>query len=243
MSFFQKYSNYYDIIYQDKNYDKEVEFLQEVFKKYSLIEIKDILSLGCGTASNEIILAKKGFRIFGIDKSETMLKIAEEKTKGLSIEFKMADIRDFKINKKFDLAMAMFNVIGYQTENSAMEKTLRNVSDSLKKNGLFVFDCWYGPAVLKDRPFDKTKKIREVIRVTKQKLDIENSVIDINFEIIKKGIKLFQENHRIRFWSLPELKYFLSRSGFELLKAYNFLDLESEISENNWNIFIIAKKI
>lgn len=243
MEVFKKYSNYYDNFYKDKDYNKEVEFLQEVIKRYSSIKVEDILSLGCGTVSHEVILAKNGFRITGIDKSETMLKIAQEKAKGLPIEVKLADNRNFRTDKKFDLAMAMFNVIGYQTKNIDMEKTLQNVSNSLKKNGLFVFDCWHRSAVLKDRPLDKTKKIGEITRVTRQKLDIQNNTIDINFEIIDKGNKVLEENHKMRFWLLPELEHFLSKTGFKLLKACNFLDLESEVSEDIWNIFIIAEKI
>ena len=99
MEVFKKYSNYYDNFYKDKDYNKEVKFLREVIKKYSSIKVEDILSLGCGTASHEVVLAKNGFRITGTDKSETMLKIAQEKVKGLPIEVKLADIRNFKTDQ------------------------------------------------------------------------------------------------------------------------------------------------
>lgn len=249
MIIFQKYADYYDLLYQDKDYKKECDFLLSVIKKYSPIEVRSILSLGCGTANHDIILAKKDFKITGIDRSEKMIKIAKEKAKkeNLDIEFKIADITDFKINKKFDFAMAMFNVAGYLTENMQMEKMLKNTNQVLKSGALFVFDCWYGPAVLKNRPVNKKRKIgSELVRRTTQKLDIEKSIIDINFEIFKKGNgdfkKITSENHKIRFWYLPELTYFLDKNGFELIKVCNFLDLNSKISEDNWNIFVIARK-
>ena len=250
---FEKYSDYYDAFYQNKDYKKEVMFLEMVMKKYSRRKVKDVLSLGCGTANHDIILAKKGFKIFGIDKSKAMLKIAGNRAKksNLDIKFKHGDVRNFKVNKKFDFAMAMFNVIGYQIENQDIEKTLKSIYKTLKKDSLFVFDCWYGPAVLKGRPFDKIKKIRkgskEIVRATKQKLDIEKSIIDINFEVSEKINKsnakiVVQENHKMRFWYLQELKYFLRKNGFALTKVCNFLDLNSKISEKNWDIFVIARK-
>jgi len=242
MKNFEEYSNYYDNFYKDKDYDKEVEFLEVVIKKYSSIEVEDILSLGCGTATHDALLAKKGFKITGIDKSEEMLEIAKEKTRNLPIELKLSDVSNFYLDKKFDFAMAMFNVVGYQIENNSMEGMLKSTSNSLKEGGLFVFDCWYGPAVLKDRPFDKDKEIEGVIRKTKQKLDIENNLLNINFQVFK-GEKILEEDHKMRFWTLPELKYFLKKGGFELVKACKFLDLDSEVSEDNWNIFIIAKKL
>lgn len=239
MENFKKYSNYYDLLYKDKDYAREVKFLEKVIKEYSFLPVKDILSLGCGTANHEVILAQKGYNITGLDKSEEMIELAKKKTS--AIEFKVADVKDFKIDKKFDLAMAMFNVIGYQIEG--INKVLTNVSDCLKDKGLFIFDCWYAPAVLKNRPFDKVKKIGEITRVTKQKLDVENKILNINFEIIEKGKSILKEEHRMRFWFLPELKDLLEESGFQLIKSCNFLDLDSEVSEDNWNIFIIAKKI
>lgn len=253
MKVFQKYADYYDKIYKEKDYKKETEFLKKIIKKYSSLKVRDILSLGCGTASHDLILTKDNFKITGVDRSKKMIQIAKEKTKkeNLDIEFKIADITNFKIEKKFDFAMAMFNIMGYMTENKAVEKMLRNVRRALKKNALFVFDCWYGPAVLKSRPEDRIKVVgkngKKIIRKTRQKLDIEKSIIDITFEILEKkdsGWKeITRENHRMRFWYLPELEYFLNKNGFTLIKTCNFLRLNSSISENNWNIFVIAQKL
>lgn len=240
------YSGYYDKIYEKKDYKTESDFLTQVIKEYSPVAVKNILSLGCGTASHDIILAKKGFTITGIDRSKEMIAIAKKKAKdsGVNIIFKVSDATKFQLNKKFNFAMAMFNIAGYMTENDKMEKMLINVLRSLKKNGLFVFDCWYGPAVLKSRPENKEKKISEkLIRKTTQKLDIEKSIIDINFELSENGKTIVKENHKMRFWFFQELEYFLNKNGFKLLKICNFLDLNSKISEDNWNIFVIAKKI
>jgi len=243
MTNFKEYSNYYDSFYKDKNYQKEIGFLEDIIKRYSSIEVESILSLGCGTAAHDALLAKKGFRITGIDKSEEMLKIAKEKTRNLPVEFRLCDISNFYLDEKFDFAIAMFNVVGYQTENSSMEGMLKSTACCLKEGGLFVFDCWYLPAVLKERPFDKEKEMDGVVRKTKQTLNIENNFLNINFQVFKEGEKIVDEDHGMRFWTLPELKYFLKKSGFELVRACKFLDLDSDVSENNWDMFIIAKKI
>lgn len=240
------YSNYYDKIYEKKDYKTESDFLIQIIKKYSPIKVKNILSLGCGTASHDTILAKRGFSITGIDGSKEMIAIAKKKAKdsGVNMIFKVSDVAKFQLNRKFDFAMAMFNIVGYMTENDKMEKMMKNVSKSLKRNALFVFDCWYGPSVLKSRPENKEKKISKgLIRKTTQKLDIEKSVIDINFEILENGVLKTKENHKMRFWYLPELHYFLEKNGFKLVRVCNFLALKSEISEDNWNIFVIAKKV
>ncbi|MSU54341.1 MAG: class I SAM-dependent methyltransferase [Candidatus Staskawiczbacteria bacterium] len=248
MAVFQKYADYYDEIYLQKDYKKEVAFLTGVIKKYSPIKVKSILSLGCGTASHDIVLAKKGFDVLGIDGSSKMIEIAKQKTKAenVKIDFKVADVSNFKTAKKFDFAMAMFNIAGYMIENNAMENMLKNVSKSLKKGSLLVFDAWYGPAVLKDRPQDREKKFakdgKEITRLTTQTIDTQKSIIDITFTIKEGTKKVAQENHPMRFWYLKEMEYFLNKNGFKMVKMCNFMDLKSTVSENKWDIFVIAEK-
>lgn len=251
---FKKYSEYYDSIYAEKNYKKESDFVLKIIKRYSPIVVKKILSLGCGTAAHDILLAKKKYDIVGVDRSKEMLDIARRKINKIklkNIRLIHQDIRNFTTKDKFDFAMAMFNIIGYQTQDVDMIKTLRNTAKFLKKNALFVFDCWYLPAVLKDRPVNRVKKIKKngqlIIRETAQSLNLKKNIISINFKIktVKnnKIITETTENHPMRFWDLPELEGFLKNNGFSLIKTCQFLNLRKKISDNNWNIFVIAKKI
>lgn len=251
---FQKYSIYYDPIYKNKDYEAETEFINKVIEKYSKGRVKSILSLGCGTCSHDILLAKKGYSITGIDISTEMLKIAKDKIKkaGLLDQIKLykKDIRSFLLPSVYDFAMAMFNVVGYQTESGDAEKMLNNVNKALKKGALLVFDCWYLPAVLKDRPTNRVKKIklggREIVRTTHSKLDIARKMIEVKFNVkeMKKGeiVNETEEVHNMRFWTLPELEYLLESAGFKLVKACNFLDLDTDVSEDKWDIFVIARK-
>lgn len=245
---FKNSAEFYDALYEGKDYNKEVDFVEKAIKKFSPHKVKTILSLGCGTASHDILMAQHGYSILGIDGSKEMIDFAKKKAKkaDIAIDFKVADITKFKSSKKFDFTMAMFNIMGYMAENRDMDNVLKNVSGSLKKNGVFVFDCWYGPAVLKDRPYNRNREFtvggEKFTRETTQKLDIEKSTIDIMFNFVKGGKSFAKETHKLRFWFLNELEYFLEKNGLKLVKTCNFMDLNSNISEESWNIFVIAKK-
>ena len=104
-------------------------------------------------------MAKRGYDVSGIDRSEDMLKIAQEKAteEKLSINFKQEDIRTFNFNQKFDAVVAMFAVMGYQTTNEDVEATIRSVRKHLEPGGLFIFDVWFGPAVINERPSERVK--------------------------------------------------------------------------------------
>ena len=250
---YKKYSQYYDMFYTDKNYKAEAEFIIRHLKRFSRKSLS-LLSLGCGTCTYELLMAKKGYKIAGIDISLGMLNMAAKKIKKAHLESKISiyhkDVRNFTFGEKFDSAFSMFNVVGYQTKNEEFEAMLKNVSDSLNPGGVFMFDCWHMPAVLKDKPVDKVKEVVDgksrILRLTKSKLNAEENVIEINFKVLELKNKrlLFEteETHYVRFWSIPELTYFLDKAGFSTLEVCNFMDEKTKVSDNNWNIFVVARK-
>lgn len=254
MSVFQTYSQFYDSLYQNKDYLTEVKFIHAVIKKFSPINVKNVLSLGCGTCNHDIHMAKKGYKITGIDQSVTMLSRAQQKieSEGLSskISLHQGDVRHFSMKDKFDFAMAMFNVIGYQITNDDINATLKNVSSKLRPGGLFLFDCWYAPGVLADPPTDRVKEIKKsktrIIRLTQSNLQHEKNVVKILFHVFSLvGKKLTSESvetHHMRYWTLPEISNLLETNNLRLIKACPFLKLDQEISPSEWDIFIVAQK-
>ena len=57
---FNKIARYYDLIYKDKNYDDEVNYIDNLLEKYLKSE-KKILELGCGTGKHALLFKKKGY--------------------------------------------------------------------------------------------------------------------------------------------------------------------------------------
>ncbi len=211
---FEGYSNYYDLLYKDKDYRKESDFILKVLARFSKFWARDLLSLGSGTGTYELMLRNDFRKIIGVDMSSEMVKIANDKsakTGAINVEFKLGDVRTFRTDPRFDTVMAMFNIAGYQTTNADFEKFIKTASVHLKKGGLFLFDAWYQPAVLKDRPTDRVKEIRidkhrSIIRKTRQKLDVERGLLNINFKVTElldgKAVRTTKELNEIGFLRL-----------------------------------------
>ena len=72
MGIFELYSDYYNLLYREKNYQHGAAYVNAFIKEH-LPESKTILELGCGTGSHAIQLAGLGYWISGIDKSKSML--------------------------------------------------------------------------------------------------------------------------------------------------------------------------
>ena len=191
MKVFDLYSKYYDMLYYDKDYSKEVDYIVSLIQK-NLPGTKTILDLGCGSGKHTILLAKKGYKIHGIDQSDTMLKEAKERlmnTPGMSanVSFSKGDIRTLEFDEEYDVITALFHVISYLNTNNDLKATFKTVHSLLKNDGIFIFDLWYGPCVLTERPKVTTKEAEneevKIVRVCNPVMHSEKNQVDVNYQI------------------------------------------------------------
>jgi SAM-dependent methyltransferase len=252
MEVFKDYADFYDSLYEDKNYQAECNFVKHIFKTYSEKKVNSILELGCGTGSHAFLFTDMGYAVTGVDISENMLEIARKKAADNKkhIKFVQQDIRHLKLPQKFDAAVAMFAVMGYQTTNQEFEDTLTSVHRHLSSGGLFIFDVWFGPAVLMQKPADRVKIIeqgdKKTIRYAHPVLDIVNHTVEVNYTVLEiarnKVLKETEESHLMRFFFYQELKYFLEKNGFKVLKMMPFMKINGILSEDNWDMTVVARR-
>lgn len=244
-SFKEGYANYYDLIYKDKDYEKEVDFLEEIF---GTNKPRNILEVGCGTGNYTRILLERGYDVVGMDVSQDMLKIARSKCKCKLIN---GDVRYFSLNEKFDACIAMFTVMGYILEDSDIIKALKNVYRHLKIGGIFVFDVWNGLAVMRFLPEQRIKKVEndeiKIVRYAVPNLRAFDHICEVYYTlfVLDKKNNIFNEiceKHVIRFYFPQEIKHYLEDTGFEVLKICPFMDLNGKVDENVWNIAVVARK-
>ena len=252
MVFGSEYAASYDYLYHDKDYEKECDFIEGIFSKKNH-RVSSILDLGCGTGGHAILLAKRGYNVTGIDRSEQMLNLARKKSKseGLEIDFIEKDIIDLDLGKCFDAVISMFAVMSYQIRNNEVAKVCGNAFKHLNENGIFVFDCWNGMAVITERPTNRLKEVKinkdeGIIRFTNPICDIQNQTVDVRFKVWntrgKSILNQTDESHKMRFFFPQEIKYFLQVAGFKEIETCPFLYPDRPVSENDWNMALIAEK-
>ena len=242
---FKNYAKYYDFIYQDKDYGREFNFIEEIFKTTK--KPKSILEIGCGTGNYTKILLERGYKVTAIDISGEMLEIAREKC---STKFLEGDIRTIKINDKFDCCLAMFAVMGYITKNRDIIKALINIRKHLKPNGVFIFDVWNGLTVMRILPEQRIKKVEndevKIIRYTIPNLIAFEHICEVNYNLLilnkkKNTYHEINEKHMMRYYFPQEIIYYLEESGFEVINICPFLNLKGKVDENIWNMCVVAK--
>jgi len=252
ISFQKKYAEYYDILYKDKDYNQEVDFLEEVFRRYLKRKPRTILDLACGTGGHALILAERGYKVSGLDISNGMLERAKEKAKErkLEISFYKAPMQKFSLNQKFDVIISMFSAINYLREYKDLKSFFRNVYKHLKSNGLLIFDVWNAFSVLDHYDPYREKKVKkgkiEIKRIAKTRIDQIEQLCWVDYHCLvyksHKKVDEFDDHHHLKFFFVSELKSYLEDAGFEILAIGPFLNINKPITKRDWDITFVAKK-
>jgi len=253
MNVFGKYAQYYDLLYRDKDYYGEVRFIDRMIQKYAP-SAKHLLELGCGTGIHAEQLAAARYTVHGIDLSDEMLKSAEDRLQHLPKEvakrlsFQCGDIRRFHHSGRFDAVISLFHVMSYQTQNSDLLAVFNTAKQHLKPKGIFIFDCWYGPAVLSDPPVVRVKRLEderiEITRIAEPEMYPNENRVDVHYQVFIKDkssgkVEILEETHKMRYLFAPEIEQMLALSGLSLINYEEWLS-GNELDFSTWNGCFIA---
>lgn len=225
---YRRFAAYYDFIYHDLvDYEGDVDFLEAVFRRGTRSPPRAILDLGCGTGNHALPLAARGYDVTGIDASPDQLAVARRKAREahLAARFVRDDMRSFRLARTVDAAVCMFGAFGYLRSAADLALFLRSVRQHLRPHGLFVFEFWHTPAVQPQQGwFQKAGPEYELIRLSESRFDKRSHVLSLEFRFFvfrsRKLLDRFDEMHRVRTYTIPEMRALLRRGGFELLHAY-----------------------
>lgn len=253
MEVFKDYAYYYNMFYGDKDYAGEAMTVKGLIDRYrGNKEITTLLDMGCGTGRHDFELAKLGYQMTGIDLSEAMIAVAKSTSDGgCALVFEVADIRSYKPSRKYDAVISLFHVMSYQNTNDDVLNTFLSARRMLSEGGYFLFDVWYGPGVLSDKPNVRVKEIEDdknrLIRIARPIMHDRNNLVDVNYEVLiinkeTNKVQTFNEVHKMRYFFRPELEVFLAEANFKLIDNIDCQTL-GETDYNSWTSYFIAKAI
>ena len=136
---FENYAKSYDSECYVQGTVGEVDFIE---RELGFDKLKHILDIGCGTGRHAIELAKRGYKVTGVDLSISQLQRAKEKAgdANVQIEFIQRDARELEFENKFDMAIMLCEGGFSLMETDEMNfKILQNAAKALKENGKFIF--------------------------------------------------------------------------------------------------------
>lgn len=254
MSVFGKYSQYYDLLYKDKDYAAETNYIGSLIQKFHPATTS-LIELGCGSGAHAEFLAKQGYSVHGVDLSEDMLTAAEQRRSELPAElanklnFAQGDIRNVNLNRKVDCVLSLFHVISYLPTTPDLQAAFQTARAHLDSGGLFIFDIWYAPAVLTDRPVVRVKRMEnpeiQVTRIAEPVWHPNESWVDVNYSVFIRDrssdtVEELEETHRMHYLTMGEIEMLSSQANFSIEHRAEWLTDEAP-SENSWGVCFVLK--
>ena len=217
------FDKYYDLIFSQKKYKKEVLY---ILKNARTTRPKKILDVGCGTGTHsDLIYGVRKTKIIALDTNKSAIKIAKKKNKNIYFSNKKLKL----INENnFDLIISMFNVVNYFKDMKQLIIFFKDIKQKLSKKSIFIFDAWNGSftfnntivrekRIIESKDFILKNYIKSIKKDSSRKIHL-NYAINI---LLFKNNKKISINHKLTqyLWTPKEIMYALITAGFKSIRV------------------------
>ncbi len=226
------YAAAYDLLYEDKDYAAEADYVLNRLTAVSTRPIRSVLDLGAGTGRHAAALAARGLSIHGVDRSAEMLAKARTRCRSLDVHFTQADVRSLDLHRRFDAVVALFHVASYQITDADLAAFFSCIGRHLAPGGAALLDCWFGPAVEAQKPARRRRRITtpdgELIRTAHGVLNAESHTVDVHLHTRVRDREgdvstESREMHRMRYLFKDEIRALACAAGLRLARAEEWL--------------------
>jgi SAM-dependent methyltransferase len=254
LSVFAAYSRYYDLLYRDKDYAGEARYVAGLIERH-VPGATRVIEIGCGTGGHARELAEAGYHVHGVDMSAGMLEAAEAKRVLLEPEiarrlrFTQGDARTVRLGERAEVVMSLFHVMSYLVTNADLNAAFATARAHLAIDGVFIFDCWYGPAVLTEKPAVTVRKLEDVetsiTRIAEPVMDTAANTVDVNYTVLvydrkTATVETLRETHRMRYLFKPEVELLLAANGMSLVTAREWMT-DRPPGQHGWGACFVAR--
>jgi len=203
---YAKTAQYYDRIYDFKDYAAEAAKLLEFIDRHQSTGGRRLLDVACGTGLHLEHL-KRHADAEGLDLEPELLRIARERNPELT--FHEGDMRTFSVEARYDTITCLFSSIGYMTTVEDLHRAIACMAGHLVPGGLLLIEPWFTPeqwmpntvhAELVDEPDLK------IARVNTSLMDGRVSIVDLHHLIATpQETTHVVEKHRLGLYTVEEM--------------------------------------
>ena len=255
---FQEYASFYDLLDQDKEYDKECTFIKDLLYQIAP-KAKKIIEFGSGTGRHGRLLAEAGYQIQGIERSQQMIEIGKACESTTSSQRSPSDgffsctrgdALTTKVGSEFDVALALFHVFSYQTKDEQAMGMLTNAYRHLKDGGFLILDYWHAPAVHHLVPETRVKRVMNdvlaITRIAEPDYSPHSNHIDVNYltyaeDLVSGKIQKNEECHAMRAFEIHDIEQFAKKCEFDLIKSAGWMS-SALPDRKTWGAYSILQK-
>jgi len=228
----------------------EADFL---VKALACPEGSSLLDVPCGNGRLSLELARRGYRVTGVDITADFIEearanashsmkesplandgLTDEVARAFSVwvagetpgpQFMIGDMRNLEGEAIFDGAYCFGNSFGF-LEYADMESFLSGVSRALKPGGRFVIETGMAAeSIITKFETESSHQIDDILLTIKERYLAEESCIDTEYVFEQNG-KVESRYAKHWIYTIGEIRRMLERAGFEVLNLYGSLRCE-----------------
>ncbi len=250
MAGYGDFAYYYDMLTENVDYESRCEYICNLLAENGVGK-GILLDLACGTGTMSLLLADKGYDVIGVDASEDMLSVAQEKKmeNGKDIMFLCQRMEELDLFGTINGAVCTLDSINHITDEETVKKVFSKVSLFMEDKGLFVFDVntpYKHREVLGDNTF--IYDMDDVYCVWQNSTDKETLLTEVSLDIFERDTEeeedvyyRYSEEFSERGYDLDRIKEWLTEYKFEVLGVYEEMT-KKIVSENTQRAVFLAKK-
>lgn len=204
---------YYEIAFSFIDPKEQVDNFEKLITEFSKIKVNRFLDIACGPSLQLREIARRGYEAIGLDSSPQMLRYLEMKAKEeeLEIETVLADMTDFRLEKRVDFAFIMMGSIEVKS-NKKFLSHLDSVATSLNKGGLYLI---------------QNKILNWASREESWTMEADGMIIKTTFEMSFKDIlnQIYTEKMTLEVNDNGERKKFVQEENLKFIFPQEFKTL------------------
>ncbi len=188
----------------------------------------DILDMPCGQGRHSIELARRGYRVTGVDLSAYLLGVARERARSAGVddealELVHCDMREFVRPRSYDVAINLFSSFGYLEDEEQDARVMAAFFECLRPGGRLVMEMIHKYWLLRSGSEHLWVETPGAFTLERVRFDVLTDRTETERIVILDDGRVERRHFSVRQYSLVELAQMARRVGFELVGAYGNL--------------------
>ena len=248
MASYGDFAYYYDSLTENVDYEKRCEYIRDLLAENGIGE-GILLDLACGTGTVSLMLSEMGYDVIGVDASEEMLSVAQEKKMESSADviFLCQRMEELDLFGTINACVSTLDSINHVTNEETVREIFKRVSLFMEDKGIFVFDVntpYKHREILGDNTF--VYDTDEVYCVWQNSTD-ENLLTKVSLDIFEKDeddeetYYRYCEEFSEKAYDLDDITAWLESCKFEVLAIYEEMTKDSVKADTQRAVFVAKK--
>lgn len=186
-----------------------------------------ILDLCCGHGRHTVPLARRGYRMTGLDLSDCFLRRAQESAMeaGVEVQWVRSDMRSIPFEGCFDAVLNLFTAFGYLEDEAEDQKVLNAVARALKPGGAFLMEIIHRDCLLRRFAESGVQRLDDgTLAVEERTFNLLTGRQEVRGTLIYPDGRRSDLSHSLRLYTAAELAAMFRSAGLEGVAVYGGLD-------------------